>query len=161
MFQAQDLLDIKQASTWASDEYIGKDVTPSNITYLINYLRISKIGAGGKTLIAKQELINYYENYQREAVYKKQFSFKKATSFSNRSAAVERRLCSLTKVMEQINTDDLIYWIDKAFVQDTAQERIGRNLNDEEIVQLKKMVEFGLWDAVFDTVKIAIDEVTN
>lgn len=60
--------------------------------------------------------------------------------------------------MEQLNTDDLIYWIDKDFVQNTAQERIGRNLNDEEITRLTKMVEFGLWDAVYDTVKIAIDE---
>ena len=63
--------------------------------------------------------------------------------------------------MEQLNTDDLIYWIDKDFVQNTAQERIGRSLNDEEITQLTKLVEFGLWDTVFDTVKIAIDEVAE
>lgn len=63
--------------------------------------------------------------------------------------------------MEQINTDDLIYWIDKDFVQNTAQERIGRSLNVEEITQLTKLVEFGLWDAVYDTVKIAIDEVSQ
>jgi hypothetical protein len=63
--------------------------------------------------------------------------------------------------MEQINKDDLIYWIDKDFVQNTALERIGRSLNDEEIIQLTKLVEFGLWDAVYDTVKIAIDEVNQ
>ena len=63
--------------------------------------------------------------------------------------------------MEQRNTNDLIYWIDKDFVQNTAQERIGRSLNDDEIKQITKMVEFGLWDAVFDTVKIAIDEVNQ
>lgn len=63
--------------------------------------------------------------------------------------------------MEQINTEDLIYWIDKDFVQNTAQERIGRSLNDEEIIQLTKMVEFGLWDVVYNTVKIAIDEVSQ
>jgi len=60
-----------------------------------------------------------------------------------------------------INRDKLIYWIDKDFVQDTAQARIGRSLNDEEIAQLTKLVEFGLWDAVYDTVKIAIDEVNQ
>jgi len=60
-----------------------------------------------------------------------------------------------------INRDKLIYWIDKDFVQDTAQARIGRSLNDQEISQLTKLVEFGLWDAVFDTVKIAIDEVNQ
>ena len=63
--------------------------------------------------------------------------------------------------MEQINKDDLIYWIDKDFVQNTAQERIGRNLNEEEIAQLTKMVEFGLWDAVNISVKTAIDEVSQ
>jgi hypothetical protein len=63
--------------------------------------------------------------------------------------------------MEQINKDDLIYWIDKDFVQDTAQERIGRSLNDEEISQFTKLIEFGLWDAVYDIVKIAIDEVNQ
>ena len=63
--------------------------------------------------------------------------------------------------MEQINKDDLIYWIDKDFVQNTAQERIGRSLNDEEIARFTKLVEFGLWDVVHDTVKIAIDEVNQ
>ena len=60
-----------------------------------------------------------------------------------------------------INRDKLIYWIDKDFVQETAQARIGRSLDDEELDQLTKLVEFGLWDVVFDTVKIAIDEVNQ
>lgn len=63
--------------------------------------------------------------------------------------------------MEQINTDELIYWIDRQFVQETAQERIGRNLNDEEIAQLTKMVENGLWEAVNISLKTAIDEVSQ
>ena len=63
--------------------------------------------------------------------------------------------------MEQINTNELIYWIDKRFVQEAAQERIGRSLNDEEIAQLTKMVENGLWEAVNISVKTAIDEVTQ
>ncbi len=66
-----------------------------------------------------------------------------------------------TNTPEYINRDKLIYWIDKDFVQNTAQARIGRSLNDEELAQLTKLVEFGLWDAVFDTVKIAIDEVNQ
>jgi len=63
--------------------------------------------------------------------------------------------------MEQLNRNDLIYWIDKDFVQNTAQERIGRSLNDDEIERLTKLIEFGLWDAVYDVVKIAIDEVNQ
>jgi Ca2+-binding EF-hand superfamily protein len=58
-----------------------------------------------------------------------------------------------------INREDLIYWIDKQFVQETAQERIGRSLDEEELNKLVKLIENGLWHVVFDTVKMAIDEV--
>ncbi len=71
MLKAQEFLDIKQASAWAT-AHIGKLVTPSNIAYLINYGRINKIGKNGNTLVAKQDLIEYYENYQRETTWKKQ-----------------------------------------------------------------------------------------
>lgn len=70
MSEPGKLLTIKQASEWATRR-IGKTVTPSNITYLINYGRILKDGENGTTQIPEQELINYYESYQREAVYKK------------------------------------------------------------------------------------------
>jgi hypothetical protein len=60
-----------------------------------------------------------------------------------------------------INREELIYWIDKYFVQETAKSRIGRNLNDDELEKFTKLIEFGLWDTVYDTVKIAIDEVNR
>ncbi len=69
--------------------------------------------------------------------------------------------------MEQLNKPDyidkqeLIYWVDKWFVQETAKGRIGRTLNDMELYKFKKMIEFGLWDLVVDTIEIAIDEVNN
>lgn len=47
-----NLLTISEASKWAS-EYLGKNVTNSNITYLINYGRIKKIGENGSTQIDK------------------------------------------------------------------------------------------------------------
>ncbi|HEX9960889.1 MAG TPA: hypothetical protein VGB00_08150, partial [Pyrinomonadaceae bacterium] len=68
MFEAKEILDIKEASVWAS-EYIGKTVTTSNIAYLINYGRVNKIGSNGSILVAKQDLINYYQNYQREKIW--------------------------------------------------------------------------------------------
>ena len=40
-----ELLSIKEASLWAT-EYLDKNVTTSNISYLIQYGRIRKIGAG-------------------------------------------------------------------------------------------------------------------
>ena len=53
-----EYLSISEASIWASD-YLEKNVTTSNISYLIQYGRITKIGENGSTLIAKEELINY------------------------------------------------------------------------------------------------------
>ena len=66
----ENLLSIKEASIWATN-HIGKTVTPSNIAYLINYGRIEKTGKNGTTLIPQQELIDYYETYQRELSWKK------------------------------------------------------------------------------------------
>lgn len=54
-----DLLSIEQASQWASD-YLGKWVTPSNISYLVNYGRIRNQG-DKSTLISLQELKKYYD----------------------------------------------------------------------------------------------------
>ena len=59
-----ELLTIRQASRWAS-EYLRKNVTPSNISYLIQYGRIKKNGNNGITLIDKQDLIKYYKSYLR------------------------------------------------------------------------------------------------
>ena len=67
----ENLLTIKEASVWATN-FLGKSVTPSNIAYLINYGRVNKLGENGNTYVAKQDLIDYYEAYQRETVWKKQ-----------------------------------------------------------------------------------------
>jgi DNA modification methylase len=55
----QQYLTIKEASLWATD-YLRKAVTPSNISYLIQYGRINKIGHNGSTQISKLELEKYY-----------------------------------------------------------------------------------------------------
>jgi len=59
-----DYLSISEASIWAS-EYLKKNVTTSNISYLIQYGRITRIGDNGSTLIAKDELINYYKGQKK------------------------------------------------------------------------------------------------
>jgi len=61
MATVKTLLSIKQASVWAT-QHTGKTVTPSNISYLIQYGRIKKITIDGQTQIDKQELIDYYES---------------------------------------------------------------------------------------------------
>lgn len=60
MIETNELLTIKEASKWAT-EYLSKNVTSSNISYLIQYGRIKKIGINGTTQVSRQELINYYK----------------------------------------------------------------------------------------------------
>ncbi len=58
----EKLLNIKEASEWATS-YIGKNVTPSNIAYLIQYGRVKKIGENGSTQIDLNDLKKYYQSY--------------------------------------------------------------------------------------------------
>ncbi len=66
-----ELLTIKKASEWAS-HYTGRKVTPSNISYLIQYGRIKKIGENGNVFVVKQDLIEYYHSFngKREVSWK-------------------------------------------------------------------------------------------
>jgi len=68
-----ELINLKEASIWAS-ELLGKNITPSNISYLIQYGRIKKHGNNGNTLISKYELQKYYNSYNgyRETTWKEQ-----------------------------------------------------------------------------------------
>jgi hypothetical protein len=58
------LLSIKEASQWAT-EYLDKNVTTSNISYLIQYGRIKKNGDNSSTQVIKEELIEYYKNQSK------------------------------------------------------------------------------------------------
>ena len=66
-----ELFSIKEAADWASD-YLNKNVTISNISYLIQYGKVRKLGSEGNTKIAKSELLNYYESFhgKREIKWK-------------------------------------------------------------------------------------------
>ncbi|MDR1291327.1 MAG: site-specific DNA-methyltransferase [Planctomycetaceae bacterium] len=68
---ADKLLTIKEASEWATG-HIGKNVTTSNIAYLIQYGRIKKIGNNGSTQVSQNELLSYYKSYNgsRETSYR-------------------------------------------------------------------------------------------
>lgn len=57
--ELQELLTLKEASQWASD-YLKKNVTVSNISYLIQYGCISKRGDNGVLYVSKDDLIDYY-----------------------------------------------------------------------------------------------------
>ena len=69
----QDLMTIKEASIWAS-KYIGKNVTPSNISYLIQYGRIPKNANNGNAFVDRHDLKEYYNLHHetKEGRWKKQ-----------------------------------------------------------------------------------------
>ena len=56
-----DRLSIKEASRWASG-YLKKNVTASNVSYLIQYGRVGKHEENGTTTVSKRELIDYYRS---------------------------------------------------------------------------------------------------
>lgn len=67
----KQLLSIKEASSWAS-ELLQRKVSEANISYLIQYGRVKKIGKNGSTQISKQDLEEYYNQIMpiREASWK-------------------------------------------------------------------------------------------
>jgi len=67
LFESEEkkLLSLKEASIWAS-QYLNRKITPSNISYLIQYGRIKKYGNDGGPLINIEELKNYYDSFSKE-----------------------------------------------------------------------------------------------
>lgn len=65
-----DLISIPEAGHWATC-LLGKKVTSSNISYLIQYGRIQKFSTGEAIKVSKTELLNYYDSYsgKRQAAW--------------------------------------------------------------------------------------------
>ena len=63
------LLTLKQASQWAS-KHLNKNVTPANITYLIQYGQIESVVDNGVTLVPQKSLEGYYSLNRRENRWK-------------------------------------------------------------------------------------------
>jgi len=60
---SEELLSINEASKWATI-YLKKFVSPSNISYLIQYANLKRVIDGeGKITINKEELKRYYDEY--------------------------------------------------------------------------------------------------
>ncbi len=57
------LLTIKEASIWATN-HLGKNVTTSNISYLIQYGRIQKIDKEGAVFVGALHKIHANANYK-------------------------------------------------------------------------------------------------
>ena len=71
MQRTKELLTIKEASKWASN-FLKRDVSESNISYLVQYGKVKKHNGGSSIFIAVDDLKNYYDSYrgQREIAWK-------------------------------------------------------------------------------------------
>ncbi|KKQ38342.1 MAG: methylase N-4/N-6 domain protein [Candidatus Roizmanbacteria bacterium GW2011_GWA2_37_7] len=58
----QNLVSIDEASKWATD-YLFKDISSSNISYLIQYGKVKKYSGHGSTYVNIEDLKNYYKSY--------------------------------------------------------------------------------------------------
>jgi hypothetical protein len=67
-----ELVTIQDASKWATD-YLDKEVSPTNIYYLVQYGKVKKHVENGSTLVDINDLKKYYESWrgQREVDWKK------------------------------------------------------------------------------------------
>ncbi|GAH44474.1 unnamed protein product, partial [marine sediment metagenome] len=67
-----NLMTIKQASVWAS-KHLNRQVTTSNISYLIQYGKIKKYDDNGSILVNLNDLKRYYKSFhgKREMKWKK------------------------------------------------------------------------------------------
>lgn len=72
MQQTKNLLTIKEASEWASN-FLKRDVSESNISYLLQYGKVKKHNGGNSVLVDIDDLKKYYESYRgwREINYRK------------------------------------------------------------------------------------------
>lgn len=84
--EANNLINIKEASIFAT-EFTGRNVTTSNIMYLVQYGKVKKYGENGSTMIRKADLVSYYEsaNGKREVEWKEKLGndLNWALSFDN------------------------------------------------------------------------------
>ncbi|MGB3976835.1 MAG: DNA methyltransferase [bacterium] len=60
---------LKEAAAWAS-QYLQRNVTVSNISYLIQYGRIKKYGSNTNLLVSLEELEGYYNSFNIENRWK-------------------------------------------------------------------------------------------
>lgn len=67
----QQLLPLKEASVWASN-FLKREISTSNISYLIQYGRIKKYNGNGILKIDIDDLKNYYNSFnsKREIIWK-------------------------------------------------------------------------------------------
>ena len=70
LFGDDKLMTIKEAAKWAT-KHMRRHIISSNISYLVQYGKISKYGNNGSVLVNIDELEQYYSTYAKEKQWKK------------------------------------------------------------------------------------------
>ena len=72
IISSQNLVSLQEACVWAT-KFLQREVSQTNISYLVQYGKIKKYGKNGSTKICLNELKRYYQSFngQREATWKK------------------------------------------------------------------------------------------
>jgi len=72
MQKTEELINIREASNWASD-FLKREISESNISYLVQYGKVKKYNGDVGTLINLNDLKSYYLSYEgkREINWKK------------------------------------------------------------------------------------------
>ena len=65
VFMKDNFLTIPKASQWAS-EFLKRDISESNIAYLIQYGKVKKHNGGNAVYVDLNDLRKYYESYRKE-----------------------------------------------------------------------------------------------
>ena len=83
---ASQLVTIKEASQWATD-YLNRNVSDSNISYLVQYGKVKKFNGDGVVKVMINDLMRYYKSFmgKRELIWKKKLGddLNWALSFDN------------------------------------------------------------------------------
>lgn len=130
------LVSIPEASKWASD-YLEKEVTPANISYLVQYGKVKKHGENGSTQVALNDLKKYYESYngKREVDWKKKLGddLNWALSFDN---------------LREVHTTKHVHRLHPykgKYIPQLVEYFLGENIDD-----FKKEIYFNSGDVVLD-----------
>ena len=57
----RQLLTLREACKWASS-FLGRNISESNISYLIQYGKVKKYGKNGSTQVSVNDLQKYYQS---------------------------------------------------------------------------------------------------
>jgi len=70
LFEEKDaLIDLRQAAEWAS-RHTKRNISSSNISYLLQYGKLKKHGKRGNALVDRKELKSYYDSFNKEKEWK-------------------------------------------------------------------------------------------